>query len=136
MNIMHNKVGFIAVVPLMLVTLSAQASHWASVADSREEAVYYDEQQVHRDGQTVTAWVLHSYPHTKYLGDYVYAHRSSVIQYQFKCDVGELGYTRWSFFSAEIGSGNVVWSDDAQNGVSFYKPDSTSIDKSLMEKIC
>jgi hypothetical protein len=30
----------------------------------------------------------------------------------------------------------VVWSDDAQNGVSFYKPDPTSIDKALMQKVC
>jgi hypothetical protein len=136
MNIMHIKFRFVAAVGLTLVTLSAQAARWESVADSRGEAVYYNDQEVRRDGKTVTAWVLHSYPHTKYLGDYVYAHRSSVIQYQFKCDAGELGYARWSFYSDEIGSGTVVWSDDAQNGVSFYKPDPTSIDKALMQKVC
>ncbi len=124
-----------AAVTLALAATSIQAANWEGIVYSPKESVFVDKQSIHREGDTLKAWVLHSYAAKNYLGDDVFPHQSRLMVYDIHCVKGELGYAQWSFHANELGTGKTVWTGAADE-VSFYKPGTASPERMLIDKVC
>lgn len=116
----------------------AHAGQWqAEGVDAFQVAVYVDAGSIGPGAPgTVRITAMEDFARTEYLGEPVYPHRSRTTTFRVDCQAGELGYESWTLHAGPRGTGGVVWSAGAEEGVGMFRPRPGGAHAMVLERAC
>lgn len=102
---------------IMLATVSnVAAAEWSEIESDDNETVYADLSTIHRNGDSVKMWLLRDVYTTKIIRDHEFLSEKRLNEYD--CNTEEMRSYAASYFSKNMGNGDVVFSEEA---VSYWK---------------
>ena len=103
-------VGFGSLVTFLLLSSGPAYAEWVSIDtnNQRGRTVYTDPDTIRLKGDVVTMWSLHDYKTRQTIGSISYL--SYKVQTEYDCAEERIRKLASTFFSGNIGSGDVVYS--------------------------
>ena len=119
-----NFLGFGSLITLLLVSSGPANAEWVSIGanNQRGRTVYMDPDAIRLKGDVVTMWSLNDYETIQTMGSTSYL--SYKVQTDYDCAEERIRKLASTFFSGNMGSGDVVYSISKEGKWQLIEPGS------------
>jgi surface-adhesin protein E len=126
--------GFLSLITLLLLSSGLAYAEWVAVSskDLGDVTVYANPDTIRRNGDLVKMWQLSDFTTVQTVeGD---SYLSSKAEREYDCAEERTRVLAFTWFSANMGSGNVVYSNSNERNWEPFAPH--SLDEALWEVAC